>query len=546
MSIPPLSSSNSEKEKCPKTSSNCVIWQGPDIPCIDLCNGDSIDQVVFKLATVLCEVSKGIIDISTLDLNFNCMVPAGQTAPTTLIETLQLIINNTCLINNSVGDIISSENNNGGNTSRIGNPLSKDEMINLPSCLFFTNPEGDLITALPVTEYSSYLATSICTIINDINTIKVNISNINLALIYLQSIVESFSSYTYEIYVTSQCASSETPGTSLLIQDAFQNLEAAFCNLQQTVGIPSALVSAIENQCPGLESSQQLANPSLIMGDLPTWVSSPANVPDSLTNLWATICDIRSALQSIVLAPPPAIPCILVPQLDTEISAATTSYATISWSDPSASISGLQSPLSYRVEVYDWTGTAITGPILYTQTVTGAYTSLNIPIGTLSVSTVYGVLVYAVYECGEADPVQVSGVLITPTILYKMSVKTSALPDTSFDCIESGVPVSYTQENKRTTVELVNAISGLPVTVGAADIDVVVRYAIDGCDAFGTVYDDVTITIPIGSSSATYDFASEYYINCGTTLCTPKTKTISCGVSISDVNTEFETGFPVC
>jgi hypothetical protein len=544
MSTPPLNSSSSNRENCPKMSSACVIWQGPNIPCINLCTGDSIDEVVFKLATILCEISEGIIDISSLDLNFSCMVPAGQTAPASLQETLQLIINNVCLINESVGDIISSEND--GSTSKVGNPLSKDEMINLPSCLFFTNPDGDYITSLPVTEYSSYLATSICVIINDINTIKVNISNINFALIYVQSILESFSTYTYEIYVTSQCASNETPGTSLLIQDAFQNLEAAFCNLQQTVGIPSALVSAIENQCPGLESSQQLANPSLIMGDIPTWVSSPSNVPDTISNLWATICDMRSAVQSIVLAPPPTIPCILVPQLDTEITSATTTYATISWTDPSTTISGMEAPINYRVEVYDWTGTAITGPILYTQTIDASFTSLNVPIGTLTPSAEYGVLVYAIYNCGEADPVQVSGVLITPTILYKMSVKTFALPDTSFDCLESGVAVTYVQENKRTTVELVNAISGLPVTVGAADIDVVVRYAIDGCDAFGTVYDDVTITISIGSSSATYDFASKYYINCGTLLCTPKTKTISCGVSIDDPNTEFETAFPVC
>lgn len=544
MSTPPLNSSSSNRENCPKMSSACVIWQGPDIPCINLCTGDSIDQVVFKLATILCEISEGVIDLSSLNLNFNCLVPAGQTTPSSLEQVLQLIINSVCLINDSVGNIISSEND--GSTSKAGNPLSKEEMINLPSCLFFTNSDGDYITSLPVTEYSSYLATSICVIINDINIIKANISVINSTLINLESLVEDFSSFTYEIYVTSQCASSETPGVSLLIQDAFQNLEAAFCNLQQTVGIPSALISSIENQCPGLESSQQLANPSLVMGDISTWVNSPSNVPDTIANLWATICDMRSALQSIVLAPPSTLPCILVPQLDTEITSATTSYATISWTDPSTTISGMEAPINYRVEVYDWTGTAITGPILYTQTIDASFTSLNIPIGTLTPSAEYGVLVYAIYTCGEADPVQVSGVLITPTILYKMGVKTFALPDTSFDCLESGVAVTYVQENKETTVELLNAGTGLPVIAGAADIDVVVRYEIDGCDAYGTVYDDVTITIPMGSSSATYSFASKYYINCGTLLCTPKTKAISCGVSITDPNTEFETAFPVC
>ena len=39
---------------CNPVSSNCVIWQGPDIPCITLCKGDSISDVTYKVATEIC------------------------------------------------------------------------------------------------------------------------------------------------------------------------------------------------------------------------------------------------------------------------------------------------------------------------------------------------------------------------------------------------------------------------------------------------------------------------------------------------------------
>ena len=40
---------------CNNTSSNCVIWQGPDLTCVNICNGDTISDVVAKLAEQLCE-----------------------------------------------------------------------------------------------------------------------------------------------------------------------------------------------------------------------------------------------------------------------------------------------------------------------------------------------------------------------------------------------------------------------------------------------------------------------------------------------------------
>ena len=114
-------------------------------------------------------------------------------------------------------------------------------------------------------------------------------------------------------------------------------------------------------------------------------------------------------------------------------------------------------------------------------------------------------------------------------------------------CLESGSPVSYTQTNKKTTVTLNNAITGLPVTnTSGLPINVTMRYVVNSCQFYGPIYDDVVIPIPNGSDHGDYNYASITYINCGTSTCTTVTKDIHCGLSTGDINTEFDSTITVC
>jgi hypothetical protein len=70
--------SNTEKESCSPVSSNCVIWQGPDLPCINLCKGDSVSDVVYKLAVEICDLKS---DIGLTDVDLTCLVQVCQTTP---------------------------------------------------------------------------------------------------------------------------------------------------------------------------------------------------------------------------------------------------------------------------------------------------------------------------------------------------------------------------------------------------------------------------------------------------------------------------------
>ena len=92
-----IPTNNGSTTPCSNISSNCVIWQGPDLPCIDICNGDSVSEVIAKLAEELCKIIDSVAgepDLSGLDLK--CVLPGGQEAPSKLSDTLQLIIDKIC------------------------------------------------------------------------------------------------------------------------------------------------------------------------------------------------------------------------------------------------------------------------------------------------------------------------------------------------------------------------------------------------------------------------------------------------------------------
>lgn len=84
---------NKAKAACVTTTSNCVIWQGPDLPCIDLCTGDTISEVVYKLACKLCDV---ITSTTVSEYDLSCLDLTKCDLPSSFIEMIQLLIDTIC------------------------------------------------------------------------------------------------------------------------------------------------------------------------------------------------------------------------------------------------------------------------------------------------------------------------------------------------------------------------------------------------------------------------------------------------------------------
>lgn len=90
----------STSSTCTSTiSSNCVIWQGPKIECLDLCRGDNITEVVYKFALSYCELLDQL-DVTTYDLG--CLdTPECQI--TNIHDLIQALIDKICDVEQQEG-----------------------------------------------------------------------------------------------------------------------------------------------------------------------------------------------------------------------------------------------------------------------------------------------------------------------------------------------------------------------------------------------------------------------------------------------------------
>jgi len=150
--------SNYTKKGCSPVSSNCVVWQGPDIECINLCKGDSITEVTYKLAEELCEILT-LIDVSTYELDCLNLV----STPDNIKDLLEIITERICTLEGI-------EIPGGGGSGSSALPI-----VNIATC-FYEVILGDTVTQLPLDQYVTLIGNRIC------NQIEVAIASIQSQL----------------------------------------------------------------------------------------------------------------------------------------------------------------------------------------------------------------------------------------------------------------------------------------------------------------------------------------------------------------------------
>jgi len=508
------------EDGCTKVSSSCVIWQGPDIPCIELCKGDSITDVVYELAMKLCEITSGVIDLSTLD--FKCLVPTGIPEPTTIIQALQLLIDKQCFFEENCCD-----DGPGGSTVPI--PIS------LPPCLYFTE-DGDEITSLLPTDYSSYLASKICEIIDDITSINSTIATLQNRVTTLEASSGGGGGTGATISVVAQCASNPIPGTVVPIGQAFSAFESKFCQLTTILGSNAALSTAIGTECAGLDSAPQLVNGDNTMSEIAGWVASPSTLSETIVNMWLTICDMRSAIVNSLNT---TIPCIPIPVSNIQITDVTSTGSKITWSAPNNGTVS-ESPLQYLLKVYEWNGSSTVGsPIV----------SVIKPFGTNfhDITLVpdpakdYQIQITAEYSCDLSTVATTIGKIALTTVLYCVAVTDVAYDEINQLCDGN----SYVTKRRKTTLTLKDIVSGNPVANTLAPFTAVINYDIDGDCALITS-ESITKTFATGVSSVDHIYEMEKYVQCASDPCAPKIKSYNCIGSISSTRAVACSGEVTC
>ena len=277
---------NLDNRPCSPISSNCVIWQGPDIPCIKLCTGDTVSDVIFKMATELCAILD-TLDIKNYDLScFNL----AACPPTDFQALIQFLIDQIC-------ELQGLTPGTDGNRS-----TCPDCVVSVATCLRELDPS--LPATLQLIDYVQLLANKICTLITDVTDLADQVTNIDARV----TVLENTPPPTFTLpTISTGCLQSYMSGAATASIDAvlntlLNNPTIGYCALVAATGLPADLLASVAVQLTCIDDgSPSLANPGETMGTayFPTWVNSPTTASHAITNLWLTICDIRSALESV-------------------------------------------------------------------------------------------------------------------------------------------------------------------------------------------------------------------------------------------------------
>lgn len=269
---------NLDNSPCSPTSSNCVIWQGPDLDCIKLCKGDTVSDVIAALATELCTILDQL-NVSNYDLS--CFASTAC-PPATFQALIQFLINQICEAQGITVD-----------PTRITSACP-DCVVTVAACFI----EGTT-TTMQLVDYVNMIADRVCSIIGEISIINNQISNLDIRVTILENTppptftLPSISTGCLAPYMGSLASAP----IDQVLDTLLNNNTIGYCALIQATGLPAAILSAVASQCiDGTDTSLAYSPDTMGTAYFGSWVNSPVTSADAITNLWITICDIRKYL----------------------------------------------------------------------------------------------------------------------------------------------------------------------------------------------------------------------------------------------------------
>jgi archaellum component FlaC len=270
MSFP---SNTSDKKTCGNpTTTECVFWQGGDISCLNIENGQKISVSIKNVADEICNI-KDSLNLEDLDLK--CVVDYCLSCPQpdkTLKIILQLLINKVCNIQDLLNDISNATEDTSSN-------------IRLASCFQYVTDAGDLIVELPHEEYTKRIANQVCQIKLELSSLQDEVQDVRDDLNNLTNRVQVLEQSTGD-EVSSDCLFTGTRS----LDDAFSLLDQAFCQTRSVVGLSTDANLAIAQQCEGLNAE---------FASNPAWVTGPTNLAQTIRNIWIVLCKRSEEIKTI-------------------------------------------------------------------------------------------------------------------------------------------------------------------------------------------------------------------------------------------------------
>ena len=271
---------NLDNSPCSPISSNCVIWQGPDLACIKLCKGDTVSDVVAKLATELCDILD-TLNINNYDLScFNLT----SCAPADFQALINFLIEKICALENLPTPTPTPD----------GSGCPTDCFVTVASCLA-TSPNQ----VMNLVDYANLLATTICNILTDIDIINASLINLQDQINVLAADIAAIIIPPSPAPITTTCTIGTLPaGTydvDVLLDEFINNV---WCGFAAVMGSTSELLTAVAAQCVTTTSTTmafRITNPAATMGAIygGSGFTNGTTVSEIIENLWIALCDLR-------------------------------------------------------------------------------------------------------------------------------------------------------------------------------------------------------------------------------------------------------------
>lgn len=255
-------------ENCIPTPSSCVEWNGGDIEYLGICDGDSLNTLLWEVVTKLQEIAGE--DLSAFDID-SLLDICNQTAPTevTILSILNLIKNNqVCLkdfidtLSEQIADLSSSQNVN----------------INLKCYAEFDNLGNSL--SITRDQLDQLVIDNLCSHETRIDTLEGKVTN-------LQSQIDNLdlTPDPSEINLAT-CIDPISKPTSSQVTSIANEL----CDLEGATGDSGDIASALANTPGDLN-----AEFGLITG----WILAPSNWAENYNNLLLEVENLRQRINTI-------------------------------------------------------------------------------------------------------------------------------------------------------------------------------------------------------------------------------------------------------
>jgi len=260
---------NLDNKPCSPISSNCVIWQGPDIPCIKLCTGDTVSDVIAKLATELCTVLD-TLNVTNYDLSCFNLVSCG---PNDFQALIQFLIEQICALQNPTA-------------STTTDTTKSDTLVTVADC-FVVNG----VTVMTVAEYAIAIGNKVCSLVSQISAINASITNLEIRVTELEAVpVPTLVLPSFTLGCT--IGSLGTGSTQFIDAVLEQFINDVWCPFYAATGTTSDLISAVASICITDADLQLSTNTAFSTNSNWIQAGSYSTIADAINNLWVALCDV--------------------------------------------------------------------------------------------------------------------------------------------------------------------------------------------------------------------------------------------------------------